>query len=73
MFVLSTMTSPCTSVILFGGIVAVASASGLICMYRADTKEKMVEIAAHGRCINAMAVDPTGVCVWCVSCACVCE
>eukprot|EP00041_Stephanoeca_diplocostata_P036491 m.1334909 g.1334909 ORF g.1334909 m.1334909 type:complete len:277 (+) comp24877_c0_seq7:162-992(+) len=60
MFVLSTMESACTSVVLCGGIVAVATASGLISMYHADTKEKLAEIAAHARCINALAVDATG-------------
>lgn len=50
---------PCTSIALRGDVVVAAYATGQVCMYRISKQALAVEVSAHARCINALAVHPS--------------
>eukprot|EP00040_Diaphanoeca_grandis_P013454 m.68006 g.68006 ORF g.68006 m.68006 type:complete len:355 (+) comp23902_c1_seq1:555-1619(+) len=59
MYILTSMASPCTSIAMSKGIVAIATFNGLITFFSVKKKEKLMEISAHARPINAIAIDPS--------------
>lgn len=60
MYIIASMESPVLSAVLRNGIVVVATFNGLISFFDLQTKDKVLEISAHARPINALAVDPAG-------------
>lgn len=60
MYIIASMESPVLSAVLHNGIAAVATFNGLISFFNLQTKDKVLEIAAHARPINALAVNPAG-------------
>lgn len=49
---------PCTSVVMNESVVVCAYASGYIRMFRSDALEMAIEVTAHMRSINALALHP---------------
>lgn len=61
MHVLGTLESPCMSMVLSHGVLAVASFNGLVTFFETnEAKRKILEIAAHARSPTAIAVNRTG-------------
>lgn len=49
---------PCTSIVTREDVVIAAFTTGHIRIYRASINELAIEITAHGRCINGLALHP---------------
>lgn len=61
MYVVGTLESPCMSMVLSAGVLAVASFNGQLTFFDGGgSKERLVEIAAHARSPTAIAINQAG-------------